>query len=202
MTAKRPTRTQQKRIPRDSQPAAVWCVDCLLMDDPPKTRRPIYDGKSCCINSELILFERGPGKWVVTCANCNHTFRTPRCYSHYLAVKRQRKEGAKDARRARIYGLSKLDFENLKDWQGGRCPCGRNIKAHDHDHKIARAQCPHPEDQACKRCMRGLLCTLCNSDILGKGYTAQMLRNLADYVESPPAFSLWIFDDIPLEEAS
>lgn len=77
-------------------------------------------------------------------------------------------------------------------FQGGYCMCKRangrtKALAVEHDHKIAREQCDHPEAESCQRCWRGLCCGVCN-DMLGHGRDdpAFFIR-VADYLTNPPA---------------
>ena len=84
------------------------------------------------------------------------------------------------------HAMSPADFEKIKKHQGGTCPCGNKIKHIDHDRRLARAHA-HPREKSCRACWRGLLCYVCNTDILGRNYTAARLRALADYIERPPA---------------
>lgn len=148
-------------------PGRRVCVDCAKMPSPPKPSRPLADDRP----------------------------RTPRCHTHYQAKLKWSRARNADARRKRVYGLTKADYARLSGHQGGKCPCGRNHRHVDHDHRIARRECDHPEDKACKRCLRGLLCHTCNVAILGRGYTPAMLEALADYVRDPPARTLFLPSD-------
>lgn len=116
--------------------------------------------------------------------------RSPRCWSHIEARLAADRRRARDKRQTDIYGLTPEDREELAAFQGGRCPCGNRLKHTDHNHRKARAH-GHDKGKACKHCVNGLLCHTCNSDILGRGYTAARLRALADYYDNPPASQLW-----------
>jgi hypothetical protein len=112
--------------------------------------------------------------------------RKPRCATHVEAqIKAQRARTAEN-RRSKVHAMTQAAFEALRAAQGGKCPCGSSVKHIDHDHRLAREH-EHAEDESCPDCWRGLLCHTCNSDILGRGYTARRLRALADYLDSPPA---------------
>jgi hypothetical protein len=116
--------------------------------------------------------------------------RSPRCWSHIeakLALARRRQQ---DKNRRDRHDMSPDNFAKLKAHQGGTCPCGNKIKHIDHDRKLARA-CGHPREKSCKNCWRGLLCYVCNTDILGRNYTAKRLRALADYLDRPPAQEIY-----------
>src|SRR5690606_35002465 len=79
-------------------------------------------------------------------------------------------------------------YETLYRAQGGRCYiCQRatgkskNL-AVDHDH----SHCPR--EQGCKDCVRGLLCSRCNHDLLGHCRdSVEMLQRAIDYLKDPPA---------------
>jgi Recombination endonuclease VII len=88
------------------------------------------------------------------------------------------------ARRLRRYGLSQEQFEDLERAHGGRCAiCLIRPKKNlcvDHDHKC----CPWTtnEGELCGRCIRGLLCTRCNSGFFGEDPV--ILRRAAAYFEA------------------
>lgn len=105
----------------------------------------------------------------------------PRCVTH----QRAKRKGSRDARWAtyifRTYGITEVEYWALYEAQGGRCygcqrATGKTKKLSvDHDHKTGK--------------VRGLLCTLCNRDVLGHlREDVDALRRLADYIENPPAF--------------
>jgi hypothetical protein len=132
------------------------------------------------------------------CIDCPPTSKRPikakgRCATHLRAKIQKERERAADSRRAATFGITGSSYRELMEAQGGACACGRvpgdkaKRLAVDHDHKIA-ASCPHPPEQGCPRCIRGLLCYRCNTDILpAVGDDPERLRRLADYLENPPA---------------
>jgi hypothetical protein len=66
----------------------------------------------------------------------------------------------------KLYGLSLEDYDRLLAMQGGGCAiCGKKPKQYrlsvDHDHSCC------PGRQSCGNCVRGLLCSLCNQNLLG-----------------------------------
>lgn len=82
------------------------------------------------------------------------------------------------------FGLTLEQYDAMLARQGGRCaicrkPPRRINLAVDHDHKKKG----RPIDA-----VRGLLCTFCNKYCVGntKGWTPDMFRRAADYLENPP----------------
>jgi hypothetical protein len=137
------------------------CVECKLA--PPKTVRKVTSG---------------------------NTARSWRCYSHTLAKKRRDKEKRRFAHVARQYGLSADEYIALLEFQGYLCAVCRvangktKALAVDHDHRLAR-QHDHPEDKACRNCVRGLACGPCNQHVLGR-LGVEQLQNAIDYKTEPP----------------
>lgn len=88
------------------------------------------------------------------------------------------------------FGITPEQYWEMYEAQGRKCyGCqraagkdesgrGRTPRlAVDHDHKTGK--------------IRGLLCRLCNRDVLGHfGDDPEALRRLADYVENPPAVAI------------
>jgi hypothetical protein len=80
-----------------------------------------------------------------------------------------------------VYNMTTEQYAALLAHQGGVCAgCGMKPKtrklAVDHCHKTNR--------------VRGLLCKPCNSGVLASAKdNAETLRNLANYLDNPPAFS-------------
>jgi hypothetical protein len=91
----------------------------------------------------------------------------------------------------KVYGLAPGEYARLLELQGGRCAIPgcrangtRKRLAVDHDHDLAR-QHDHPDDQACRDCVRGLLCSPHNYDLLGR-FAGDLHAALA-YLDAPPA---------------
>ncbi len=83
------------------------------------------------------------------------------------------------------YKLSAQEYVDLLQAQGGRCAiCDvsqTEVKrrfAVDHDHACC------PGDRSCGRCVRGLLCSNCNTAIGLLQDNPNVLRSAADYLES------------------
>jgi hypothetical protein len=91
------------------------------------------------------------------------------------------------AGRLRRYNISPTHWQSLWDATGGRChscggPFATPTEAHvDHDH----ACCP-ARNVSCGRCVRGLLCTGCNTGIGSFADDPARLEAAIRYLASPP----------------
>jgi hypothetical protein len=94
----------------------------------------------------------------------------PRCTTHHNAFRRDRRLASKIRHVEKTYGITDEQYNALYKFQGGRCAlCQRATGATkrlavDHDHQQAMIDGHHP-DKGCDRCIRGLVCSICN-DIL------------------------------------
>jgi hypothetical protein len=91
-------------------------------------------------------------------------------------------------------------YDAIKAFQGGYCMCGRangatKALAVDHDHKIAKEQCDHPEKESCQRCWRGLCCFNCNRTMAHARDEVAYFERVIAYLVYPPA-QAWL-DGIP-----
>lgn len=87
------------------------------------------------------------------------------------------KEKARAYRLARTYGISKEQYAELLSRQGGVCAiCGKSSEeeglslAVDHNHATGE--------------IRGILCRYCNHRVVGRHRDPDLLRRVADYLES------------------
>lgn len=119
----------------------------------------------------------------------------PRCATHWRIVRQRRAQSRRDAFVGRTYGLTPDEYDALIEYQGGVCAfCGwatgrtRRLSV-DHQHK--REGCDHPPETACKACLRGGLCRVCN-DFLGyiRDDPAALARGYW-YLIEPPARTLF-----------
>ena len=119
-------------------------------------------------------------------------FPGPRCATHNREWKKRNKHRAHARRMDAVYGITAADYQKLYHYQGGRCYiCQRATGARkrlavDHDHKLCGT---HPPDQGCRRCIRGLLCSICNRVVIGR-YGIDSLQRAIDYLHDPPARSV------------
>lgn len=115
--------------------------------------------------------------------------RVKRCATHVRAKKKADKQRSRDNRRRNTYGLTEEDHRELLARQGGLCAiCGpvtgnrgaRRDLSTDHDHKC----CNGPT--SCGRCVRGLLCSTCNT-ILGRWRDNPLVPlRMIQYLDNPP----------------
>lgn len=121
------------------------------------------------------------------------TYPGPRCATHHRSVKKTRSKSAHDKRVQSVYTLPPNMYDVLYEAQGGTCAIchiatgARKRLSVDHDH----ACCPGPE--SCGKCVRGLLCTNCNRNVLG--YLREdidALTRAIEYLRRPPAQAVLI----------
>lgn len=87
----------------------------------------------------------------------------------------------REARRAwvlKVYGITLEEYDTILDYQDGRCAiCGKQPKTGqvlhiDHEHGGHN---------------RGLLCSYCNTRLVGRLKNHDLAQKLADYLRDPPA---------------
>lgn len=117
----------------------------------------------------------------------------PRCVTHWRAARKAVREEAWARRIHEIYGITADFYRQLLAFQGGTCAiCQRAtgaIKrlAVDHDHKQAVLD-GHAVDHGCPNCVRGLLCSTCNRNVLGHlRDDPTALQRAIDYLASWPS---------------
>lgn len=88
----------------------------------------------------------------------------------------------------RKYGLSLDEFASLFEFQGGQCgttePGGRGSFCVDHDHSCCAGK------GSCGRCIRGLLCNVCNATAGALDWPIERIEAMLHYRENPP-FRNW-----------
>ena len=97
-----------------------------------------------------------------------------------------RRFGQREFGNAARYGLGPAQVEAIKERQGGRCPvCLRVPRTWvvDHSHRLARRH-PHPESVGCPRCVRGLICSSCNSVLGFAADSAETLLRAVAYLRA------------------
>lgn len=84
------------------------------------------------------------------------------------------------------YGISAVQYAELKEFQGGRCAIcqvatgAAKSLAVDHDHRC----CNRPA--SCGDCIRGLLCSNCNNMLAFARDSAGLFQRAIDYLREPP----------------
>jgi hypothetical protein len=121
----------------------------------------------------------------------------PRCATHHRERKRTVSARAHERRLVAQFGLTAEEYAALYEAQGGRCYVCRKATgaarrlAVEHDHGLARLH-DHPDDQACRKCVRGLACGWCNYDVLGRlGDDPATFERIASALRCPPARRLF-----------
>lgn len=107
----------------------------------------------------------------------------PRCFSHWKAELKRRKDRKHELAVIKLYDLTEGQYAKLIDLQGGVCaicgrPPGATKLAVDHNHTTGE--------------VRGLLCgrnpwTNCNRGLGQFRDNPEWLRRAASYLEDPPA---------------
>lgn len=142
---------------------------------PSQTRKPA-ERPACkdCGSTTRRLQQTGARTWrCVTCVRERRAATRRTAHGRYVEA---------------TYGITENEYWALYEAQGGRCyicqrATGRSKRlAVDHDHSCC------PETPACGRCVRGLLCKLCNRDVLGHlRDSIEALQRGIDYLTNPPA---------------
>lgn len=109
-----------------------------------------------------------------------------RCATHYRAERERRRNDAHHRRTQTVYGLSPGEYDELKEFQGGKCAiCQRATGktkrlAIDHDHDCC------PGKVSCGQCVRGALCAPCNSMLAHARDDPEMFKRAWAYLLCPP----------------
>lgn len=85
---------------------------------------------------------------------------------------------ARERHLIRTYGITQADYDKILESQGGRCAvCMRS--AEEFSKNLAVDHC-HKEPFI----IRGILCTYCNHRLVGRHTDPELLRRIADYLET------------------
>lgn len=141
-------------------------ASCLSCEDPEGTKR--------CRNCEKIKpkdeFHRATNK---------------RGYLHFQSDCKQCQKGfMRRWRLAAHYGMTVEDYDRLLELQGGVCALCGNPPAEDESLSVDHDHSCCPGEKTCGKCVRGLLCALCNR---GLGYFKESLSTMEraiDYIKS------------------
>ena len=149
-------------------------------------RNQIVDGKQQCTKcaewkmlEDFVPLDGYPGKYRGICRDCNRA--RMREYMRRAEVQRKRRHGSRKYQRK---GTTKERWEALLAEQGGVCAiCGTDTPgardwALDHDHRCC------PKQRACSKCIRGLLCNLCNLGLGAFRDSTELLGLAAAYLDA------------------
>lgn len=139
---------------------------------------------------------------IKSCKDCGSTTRKlpfpgPRCTTCHRARKKVLRTKNHSSRMQTMYSLSDGEYDALYEAQGGMCyTCGlwtgnRGLSKKlsvDHDHSCCAAP------PICGKCIRGLICSPCNS-LIGQigdsaGHALARLARYQEYLSNPPAQEL------------
>ncbi|WP_232535107.1 endonuclease VII domain-containing protein [Nocardia terpenica] len=105
------------------------------------------------------------------------------CATHRRIRRAARRDYAHDRHIRETYGITSEQYQAIYEAQNGTCAICRRATgvrrklAVDHDHKTG--------------CIRGLLCTSCNRNVLGHlRDSADALQRAIDYLIQPPAYAV------------
>lgn len=110
-----------------------------------------------------------------------------RCVTHMRQFTTRQRKAAHANRVKSKYSISGDDYDALKKFQGGHCAIcqrGRGVSknlAVDHDHKCCSGK------TSCGSCVRGLLCSPCNSTLAHFRDDPVAVARMFDYLINPPA---------------
>jgi Recombination endonuclease VII len=89
-----------------------------------------------------------------------------------------------------LYGITRAEWEWLLVSQDGKCLlCGEGDTVRlniDHDHAC------HPAGRACKKCIRGMLCRVCNRMLGHVEAKPALAARFADYLKRRPFLSVLV----------
>jgi hypothetical protein len=112
-----------------------------------------------------------------------------RCFRCQKIAERKASESKHDSHIQRHFGISRIWYKALMAFQGGRCAIccratGRTKRlAVDHNHSCKAG---HAKDVGCPECIRGLLCSTCNTYIGRVHDDPRVGERMARYLRDPP----------------
>jgi len=127
-------------------------------------------------------YEAAHREEIAACARAYRAAHREERAAYAAAYRATHKADIRANNRLRRYGISSEGYERLFDAQGGVCAiCGkpeprRNSLAVDHDHGCC------PGSRSCGGCIRGLLCSPCNTGLGMFGDDPLRMMAAASYV--------------------
>jgi len=166
------------------------CYECWLRAQPPIVRLEAAERRLTLIpevarRKTVPAKEWPPGRrW---CAGCQTFILVEDCTGS--RCKACVSIGSHASRIKSTFGVESDTYVWLLKIQGGKCAiCRVRPKSTrfslDHDHNHCKS--------GCGKCIRGLLCSRCNHELLGAAHDSiHILRNAVQYLETPPMSGEW-----------
>lgn len=183
----------------EAEPRKQRCYECFLAAQAPVIRTLAAERRLSLVPESVRISTVPKGEWPEGrrwCSGCQTFMRLKDCTgsrcSACVSI------SAHKSRTKATFGVSAETYQWLLDKQHGKCAiCRARPKtvrfALDHDH----AHCK----QGCAECVRGLLCSRCNHELLGAAHdSVSILRNAVRYLEAPPMSGEWEIPDYEVEE--
>lgn len=174
----------------EAAPRRQWCEECWLNRQPPVIRAAAAERRLSLIPEAAHRATIPKAEWPAGrrwCAGCQTFVRLTDCTGS--RCKACVSAASHASRIKATFGVDRDTYDWLFKLQGGKCAiCRARPKtvrmAIDHDHKHCR--------DGCQRCIRGLLCSRCNHELLGAAHdSVNILRNAVAYLETPPWMGDW-----------
>lgn len=156
------------------------CVDCAGSYRGPQTGRRSKRCPMCRNHRKAEQARLAMARWRGENPERSREYQRLYRLANHERVAELKRYNARAAQ-LRLYNLTPEAYDQLLEDQGGGCalcgiePTTRRL-AVDHDHACC------PGRASCGECIRGLLCTTCNTGIGKLGDTAEALQRAANYL--------------------
>lgn len=183
----------------EAAPRLQRCYECWLARKPPVVRCEAAERRLALIpesarRATIPAKEWPPGRrW---CAGCQTFVRLKDCSGSRCKACASI---ANHAGRAKAtFGIDPESYQWLLKAQHGKCAiCRQKPKttrlALDHEHSHCKS--------GCSKCVRGLLCSRCNRELLGAAHDSlHILKNAVAYLEAWPTSGDWSVPQYELDE--
>jgi hypothetical protein len=184
------------QCPQEAAYRKQLCYECWLSRQSPIAQQLAARRRLSLIPEQYRVARIAKKDWPAGrrwCAGCQTFMRTTDCTGSRCKACTQ----ADRHRQGTVtkYGLDVDTYDWLFALQKGRCAICRHRPQSEHlavDHEHG---CPQCKGSGCERCVRGLLCSKCNHELLGAAHdSVNILRNAVAYLDTPPMRGEW---DIP-----
>lgn len=142
--------------------------------------------KKCGVTKDLSEFSiknKKTGTHNAWCKPCNRAYQKEHYKANFQVYRSKARaweaaNGGKDGKRLRNYGLTEEQFEVMFAKFGGKCWMCREREALvvDHDHSCCSGI------SSCGKCVRGLLCSQCNTGLGFLGDTVASVERALNYL--------------------